>query len=96
MANVAVHPPDSVPGAADPPPSRWIVRMLKHTVLVLTLRCERADLIRTRSRHGEAHWSERLAERLHRLICHTCRRNRKQSAFVDAGLCSFAERELRG
>ncbi len=95
MNETVIHPPDSAPGAEDAPAHGSLGRVFGHALLVLTLRCERADLIRLRSQYGESDWSERLAERLHRLICHTCRRSRKQTAVVDAGLRGFGEREMR-
>lgn len=75
-------------------PSRNRLRKaLRHVVLVLTLRCEEADLIRLKAGHGDAIWAEVLAERLHRSYCGTCRRSRRQAQAVDMTLSVFAERE---
>jgi len=70
-----------------------LARALRLVAMVLTLRCEDADRLRMRSRHGETLWAEDLAERLHRGICGTCRRSRRQDDVVDSALAKFAERE---
>jgi hypothetical protein len=95
MSDPAIHVPDTAPGATDPPERGRMMRSLHAIWLILTLRCERADLIRIRASHGETDWTERMAERLHRFICHTCRRSQRQSEAVDLGLRSFGQREIR-
>ena len=66
---------------------------LRHILLVLTLRCEKADELRLRRRHGETEPLENLAEVLHRGICGTCRRSKKQADAMEVVLGEFARRE---
>jgi hypothetical protein len=96
MTDLPIHPPDSLPGHEMPTAPRGrFRRAVYHLSLVLTLRCEAADLIRLRARHGETTWTEDLAELLHRRICGTCRRSKHQAEVVDTTLRAFAERETR-
>ncbi len=69
---------------------------LRHILLILTCRCEQAELIRLKAGYGEAHWAERLAERLHRLICRPCRKSVTQSKRMDAVVHAYRERSCRG
>lgn len=58
-------------------------RAWHHILLILTLRCEQAEVIRLKEGYGEAHWAERVAERLHRGICGPCRRAARQGAALN-------------
>ncbi len=55
----------------------------RHILLILTLRCEQAELIRLKAGYGEANLAERVAEHLHRGICGPCRRAARQGAALD-------------
>ena len=66
--------------------------LLRAIWYVLTLRCEEADRVRTRRIGGAATRRERLAEDLHRLICASCRRARRQLEVLDDALRSLEER----
>ena len=66
---------------------------LHHIRLVLTLRCEQADEVRLRHCHGEANRWEVVAEVLHRAICGTCRRSKRQAETVEEFVAEFARRE---
>ncbi|MEL7237227.1 MAG: hypothetical protein AAGK78_00065 [Planctomycetota bacterium] len=61
--------------------------------MVLTLRCEKADELRLRKRHGETEPLENLAEVLHRGICGTCRRSKRQADAMEKVLTEFRDRE---
>ena len=54
--------------------------------LVLSLRCEEADRIRTRMRLGEAARAERVAERVHRALCRGCRHAASQLERIDRAI----------
>ncbi|MEM8874303.1 MAG: hypothetical protein AAGD32_08580 [Planctomycetota bacterium] len=68
-------------------------RSIRHLLLVLTLRCEDADEIRLRQHYGESDRVEALAERLHRMICGTCRRSKPQTEVLDEAMDQFAQIE---
>ncbi|MEM6314114.1 MAG: hypothetical protein AAF743_08500 [Planctomycetota bacterium] len=59
---------------------------LRGIYLILTLRCEEAEMIRLRAREGDAGKLEKIAEFLHRMICKPCRHAATQSAKLDATL----------
>ncbi|MEM8875100.1 MAG: hypothetical protein AAGD32_12690 [Planctomycetota bacterium] len=61
-------------------------RTLRGIYLILTLRCEEAELIRLRARDGEAGRLEKIADWLHRAICKPCRHAAVQDAKFDATL----------
>jgi hypothetical protein len=69
-----------------------VKQTLYHIWLVLTLKCEQAEIIRLRHQHGEAAPLEAVAEKLHRAICRSCRRSHQQDALLDDVLRSARDR----
>jgi len=67
------------------------VKWLRTIWYVLTLRCEEADRLRAVARHGELSRSERVAERLHRSLCSSCRHAAAQIERIDRGLDRLAD-----
>ena len=59
-----------------------IARWLRNLHLILTLHCERAEVVRLKRAHREATPSEAVAEVLHRAICGPCRRAARQQAML--------------
>ncbi len=72
-----------------------MIRWLKTLWFVLTLRCEDADRLRTIGSHEPVRWSHRVGERLHRALCGSCRRARRQMRKLDETLRSMGETEER-
>ncbi|USO00107.1 MAG: hypothetical protein H6810_05445 [Phycisphaeraceae bacterium] len=58
---------------------------------ILTLRCEEADRLRSRARGGELTRTERVAERLHRSLCSSCRKAAAQLDQIDRALEHLAD-----
>ena len=69
-----------------------IRRLWQSLVLVLTLKCEKAEEIRLRAGYGEATRVERLAEWLHRAICGWCRTAARQMHKLDTALDLYRQR----
>ncbi|MEL7473289.1 MAG: hypothetical protein AAGK04_08230 [Planctomycetota bacterium] len=61
-------------------------RLVRATWLVLTLRCEEADRLRSARSADELTPSERLAERVHSALCTSCRRARRQIEMIDEAM----------
>jgi hypothetical protein len=53
---------------------------------VLTLRCEEAERVRALEREGGATRSQRVAERVHRGLCRSCRHARAQVERLEEAL----------
>ncbi len=57
--------------------------VLHNLWLILTLGCERAEVIRIKASYGEQTSSEQVAERLHRAICGPCRQAARQHSTMN-------------
>ncbi len=54
------------------------MRLLRSLWYVLTLRCEEADRVRTSVPEGQRQWHEAVGERIHSVLCSSCRHARRQ------------------
>ena len=68
-----------------------MTRLFRAIWLVLTLRCEEADRLRSVRAMRDLTRSERLAERVHAGLCKSCRHARKQLDALDHALQDLRE-----
>ena len=67
--------------------------LLKGLILILTVRCERADRLLAERAVRRLRWYESVAAHAHSSICRSCRRARRQMRIL---LVVISERARRG
>jgi len=72
------------------------MRLLHNIRMVLGLSCRHASLLLSRAQDGPLTLSERLAMRMHLLICRSCRRFDRQLSLLRQTLRAFTERSRQG
>ncbi len=72
------------------------MRLLHNIKMVLGLSCRHASVLLSRAQDGPLTFSERLALRMHLLICGSCRRFNRQLSLIRQTLRAFMERSQKG
>lgn len=70
-----------------------VIGLLKAIWLALTLRCDEAGRIAVAVRSGDATRGERVALRVHRLVCGACRVARRQLERLDEQLTALRDEQ---
>ena len=70
--------------------------LLHNIKMVLSLSCRHASVLLSRAQDGPLTFSERLAVRMHLLICRSCRRFSRQLSLIRQTLKAFMERSQKG
>ncbi len=68
-----------------------MIRWIRTFWYVLTLRCEEADRLRSIEREGELSRSQRVGESLHRGLCKSCRKARRQAKLLKQALSEMSD-----
>ncbi|MCA9279048.1 MAG: hypothetical protein H6815_13805 [Phycisphaeraceae bacterium] len=71
-----------------------MIRFFRILWYVLTMRCEEADRIRSVGNIADLKWRERIGESLHRLLCGSCWKAKRQLYQLKAITKSFRDQEL--
>ncbi len=66
-----------------------MTRWLRTIWYVLTLRCEEADRLRAIERDAELTRAQRLGESMHRMLCGSCRKARRQARALSTMLADL-------
>ena len=59
------------------------MKFFKQLYMILTLKCRESSLLLTRTELGELNWAEKIAMRMHILICRHCRMFKKQISVLN-------------
>lgn len=71
-----------------------MIRIFRICWYVVTMRCEEADRIRSVGSKADLKWRERIGESLHRLLCGSCWKAKKQLHHLKAITQSLRDHEL--
>lgn len=72
------------------------MRLLHNIKMVLGLSCRHASVLLSRAQDGPLTFSERLAMRMHLLICRSCRRFNRQLSLIRQTLKAFMGQSQSG
>ena len=59
------------------------MKFIRNIFLILTLKCRESSFLLTSSENKELDWSEKIALRMHVMVCHKCRHFKKHLSILN-------------